>query len=102
MGWLIAIKFSCGNGLLPFKSNPTLVECAQYCYQTLNYNSSTLPDFLNVAGMVFVYSNYDSCKAYTSSWMSNQKDKMLRIHHAAFLVLGMAIGLMATITVLVV
>jgi hypothetical protein len=66
-----------------------------------NYDSSTEPEFSAMDGMTFVYSNCDSCEAHTSSWMRNQGNKMLHTLHAAFLVLGMAIGLTATIAVLV-
>jgi hypothetical protein len=31
-----------------------------------NYNSSTEPDFLNVAGIIFVYRSYNCCDAKDS------------------------------------
>jgi hypothetical protein len=89
-------------------STDTMAECVQARYgygddhDYSNYDSSTEPNVSSMDGMTFVYSNCDSCEAHTSSWMRNQNKKMLRTLHTAFLVLGMAIGLTATIAVLIV
>jgi hypothetical protein len=99
----VITEMRCGGYCGFYESNQTLAECAQERYSDdySNYDSSTEPDFSNMYGMTFVYSNCDSCEAYTTSWMRNQSNKMLSTLHAAFLVLGMAIGLTATIAALV-
>jgi hypothetical protein len=106
----VRTELRCGYCGYEEESTGTVAECVQdrYGYDNdddysdySNYDSSTEPTFSNMDGMTFVYSNCDSCEAHTSSWMRNQENKILRTLHVAFLVLGMAIGLTATIAALI-
>jgi hypothetical protein len=49
------IAFSCIN-CQSFKSNPTLAECVQYCYQVLGYVGAKIAVIMNLVLTLFVLS----------------------------------------------